>query len=136
MRIVIDTNIIIDYLEEREPFSEHAARILELCEDGSVEGLLTANAITDIYYIVRKIAGREKTSIALRTLCSFLGVAEISRADILGAFDLPIPDFEDALVAQCAKKVKADYIVTRNMPDFAKSQVLAIEPADFLNLLD
>ena len=136
MQIVIDTNIVIDYLEDREPFAENAARLLNLCEEGTVTGMLTANAITDIYYVVHKKVGRERTLDAIKTLCSFLEIADIGKTDIFGAIELDMSDFEDALVAQCAKRVKADCIITRNLTDFKNSPVPAKEPKDFLQEFD
>lgn len=132
MKILIDTNVIIDYLVDRTPFADHAERVLELCRSGDVEGLLTASAVTDIYYVVRKAAGREKTLEAIRTLCSVLDIADVRKTDLLGAMELDMPDYEDALAAQCARRVKADCIVTRNIADFASSPVPAKEPAAFL----
>ncbi len=68
MKILIDTNVIIDYLADRTPFADHAEQVLSLCESGEVDGLITANAVTDIYYVVCKVAGRDKTLEAIRTL--------------------------------------------------------------------
>ncbi|MBS4008605.1 MAG: PIN domain-containing protein [Clostridium sp.] len=132
MKILIDTNIIIDYLADRTPFADHAEQVLTLCESGRVTGLLTANAITDIYYVLRKVTGKEKTLEAIRTLCSILDIIAVGKTDILNAMDFEMPDYEDALAAQCAKRLKAEYIVTRNSTDFVNSPVPTAEPADFL----
>jgi len=135
MKILIDTNVIIDYLADRTPFADLSEQVLTLCESGKITGLLTANAITDIYYVVRKVAGREKTLEAIRTLCSILDITDVGKADILNAMELEMSDFEDALTAQCAKRVKAEYIVTRNNSDYANSPVPALEPAALLTHL-
>jgi predicted nucleic acid-binding protein len=136
MKILIDTNIIIDYLVDRTPFADYAERVLELCRSGEVEGFLTANAVTHIYYVVRKAVGREKTLEAIRTLCSVLDIAYVGKGDILRAMELDITDYEDALAAQCARRIKADCIVTRNIADFVASPVPAKEPAVFLRQFD
>ncbi|MEW5952286.1 MAG: PIN domain-containing protein [Bacillota bacterium] len=132
MKILIDTNVIIDYLADRTPFADHSERVLALCENGKVTGLVTANAITDIYYVLRKVVGREKALEAIRTLCSILDITDVVKADILNARELDMHDYEDALAAQCAKRIKAEYIVTRNSSDYANSPVPAIEPFAFL----
>jgi predicted nucleic acid-binding protein len=132
MRILIDTNVIIDYLADRTPFADLSEQVLTLCESGDVTGLVTASAITDIYYVIRKVAGREKTLEAIRTLCMTLDIVDVGKSDILSAMELGMPDFEDALAAQCAIRAKAEYIVTRNTSDFVNSPVPAIEPAGFL----
>lgn len=136
MRILIDTNVIIDYLVDRTPFADHAERVLELCRSGEVNGFLTASAVTDIYYVVRKAAGREKTLEAIQTLCSVLDIAAVGKSDVLGAMELDMADYEDALAAQCAGRIKADCIVTRNTADFMNSPVPAKEPAAFLTQFD
>ncbi|MEW6540360.1 MAG: PIN domain-containing protein [Bacillota bacterium] len=132
MKILIDTNVIIDYLADRAPFADHSEQVLALCESGEVDGLVTANAVTDIYYVMRKVAGREKTLEAIQTLCSILDIADVGKADILNAMELDMPDYEDALAAQCAKRNKADCIVTRDVTGYANSPVPAKEPAAFL----
>ena len=132
MKILIDPNVIIDYLADRTPFADHAERVLALCGNGKVTGLVTANAITDICYVLCKLAGREKTLEAIRTLCAVLDITDLVKADILNAMELDMHDYEDALAAQCAKRIKAEYIVTRNCSDYANSPVHAIEPSAFL----
>jgi len=129
MKVLIDTNVIIDYLADRSPFADDAFRVLSLCESGRVTGVVTANAITDIYYVVRKVAGRDKTLEAIRTLCAILDIVDVGKSDVQSAMDLSMPDYEDALAAQCAKRVKADYIVTRNVDDYVSSPVSALEPS-------
>jgi len=136
MKILIDTNVIIVYLVDRIPFADYAERVLELCMSGEIEGFLTASAVTDIYYILKKVVGGEKTLEAIRTLCNVLDIADVGKADILGAMELDMPDHEDALAAQCAKRIRADCIVTRNIADFISSPVPAKEPAVFLRQFD
>jgi predicted nucleic acid-binding protein len=95
---------------------------------------ITANTITDIYYLSKKfIQNREEITRALLNLMELLDVVEISGADCIPAFDLNMNDYVDALLAQCAKRSKATYIITRNTKDFKDSPVEAITPADFLN---
>ena len=132
IKFLIDTNVIIDYLADRMPFSDHAEQLIELCEQGKTEGVLTASSVTDIYYILHKNADHEKIIDSLKILFSVLNIAEVGKNDLLRAMESNMDDFEDALVAQCAKKVKAEYIVTRNEKHFANSTVRPISPEDFL----
>lgn len=132
MKILIDTNVIIDYLADRAPFADHAEQVLTLCERGDAGGFVTASAITDIYYVVRKAVGREKTLEAIRTLCSFLNIAEVGKADILNAMEIDMSDYEGALAAQCAKRIKADCIITRDLSDYVGSPIPAKDPVTFL----
>ena len=132
MKALIDTNIIIDYLDDRAPYADNAEIILDLCEKGKLTGVLTASSVTDIYYIMRKIAGREKTLASLKLLFAVFDVAEVGKSDLLRAMELTITDFEDALMAVCAKRVKADCIITRNVRDYTGSPVPAMLPEDFI----
>jgi predicted nucleic acid-binding protein len=130
MKLMIDTNIVIDFLANRAKFADEAEAIIEACADGEIEGVVTASAATDIYYIMRKIIGREKALENLSTLFDVLTVAEVGKKDLLDAMRLDFKDFEDALVAVCAKRIKADFIITRNLKDFRDSPVLSISPKE------
>jgi len=134
MKLLIDTNIIVDFLADREPFAAHSERVIEMCIDGYAEGLLTASSVTDIYYIMRKVSGREAALKRINSLLEILDVVSVGKAELIKAMELDIPDYEDALAAICAKRVKADYIVTRNIKDFKNSSVKAITPKELLQL--
>jgi predicted nucleic acid-binding protein len=130
---MVDTNIIIDYLADQAPFADQAEKIINLCERRELTGFLSASAVTDIYYIMRKIIGHEKTMKSLKLLFSVFEVAEVGKSDLLHAMDAGMRDFEDALVSVCAKRVKAEYIITRNIGDFKISPVLSMQPEAFLD---
>lgn len=132
MRIVFDTNVIIDVLANREPFADDAESVLNLAAQGTVTGAITANTITDIAYLMRKKMNGEAIQTALMGLMEVLDVVEVGRASCIGAFGLHFSDYEDALLAFCAKGWNADFIVTRNGKDFIGSPVPAIAPGDFL----
>ena len=133
MKLMIDTNIVLDYLFDREPFSFHSGKVLELCFDRDAKGILTASAITDIFYIVKKNAGRQKARESLMTLFTGLDIADVGRIDLLRAVEFGDTYFEDALLAVCAKRIKADFIVTRNIIDFSASSVAPIKPEELLS---
>lgn len=132
MKLLLDANIIIDYMADRAPFADDAERIIELCARNTVKGTITASTVTDIYYILRKAASHDVILAGLRKLFSKLEVLDVSKADLLLAMDTDFPDLEDALIARCATKAQADYIVTRNVKDFRHSTVRAVTPAEFL----
>jgi len=134
MKIALDTNIVLDVLARREPFFEQSQAVILLVAEGRVEGAITANAITDMYYILRKHLNKEALKVALRGLMELLGVMEVTGSDCLAALDLPMDDYEDAVLAIGAKNWAADCIVTRNTKDFALSPVKAVTPNDFLKL--
>lgn len=132
MKILIDTNIILDILLAREPFIKSARQLIQLIDDGTVQAYITANSITDIVYIAKKSYSTEEIRSAILALLDQIGVVDVCRSDILAAFDLRFRDFEDALQSACAEKEQMEWIVTRNVKDFADSKVKAVEITDFL----
>jgi predicted nucleic acid-binding protein len=137
VKVLIDTNIIIDVLAKRDPFHEMSAQILRLSETGKIKALISANSVTDIVYILRKyILDKSILTLTVQNLLSIIEVADTLKTDILRAFGLDFTDYEDALQARCAKRIKANYIITRNPSDFANSPVPALSPETFLKEFD
>ncbi|WP_026487299.1 PIN domain-containing protein [Caldanaerobius polysaccharolyticus] len=133
MRILIDTNIVLDVLLHRTDFFDASYNVLKLSSLDKVETLITANAITDIYYILHRAnKDAEKSKEAIVQLMKLMDIADVLASDVMNALSSKVTDFEDALVGAIAKRVKADYIITRNTKDFSNSPVPAIDPKDFL----
>ena len=129
MRIMLDTNIVIDILEKREPFFANSYLVLlNALENGDL-CMMPVSAVTDIAYILRK-SGDVKDK--LLKLSYMISLTDVTADDFNEAVKSDMPDFEDALLAACAKRNKADCLVTRNVKDFAKSPVRAITPKQFL----
>lgn len=133
MRVVFDTNVIIDAVASRKPFCEEAETILLMASKEQIAGYMTANSITDIFYVVRRSLPEAETREIIRSLLYSLEVIDVGGADCWQALTLQIDDFEDALLAACAEKIGADYIISRDS-DFVKatSPVKVITPSDFL----
>ena len=119
MKILLDTNVVLDYFLAREPNKLNTEKIFELIYSGEIEGVLTANSITDIYYIAEKRLGREKTRQTIYYLLMTFFIIPVGGEDCLEAFKNEIPDFEDAVVIACAVRDSVDYIVTNDI-DFQK----------------
>lgn len=135
MVVLIDTNVIIDFLLKREPYSESAAEILRKCAKKELTGYLAFHSIPNIWYILRKVPEKNRRE-WLKDLCSFLHVTGASHEEVLKAIaNEKFADFEDCLQDRCAKSKGARYIITRNMSDFAESEVLAVSPQEFLNII-
>lgn len=133
MKIMCDTNIIIDVLLEREPFIENSYKVLKLCEEHKIEGFVSASSVTDIYYLVRKYThSMELAYRAVGKLLEIVKVCAVTNNDVLIAFQKKAKDFEDCLVATCAKSIHCDYIVTRNKKDFEGLGIPAITPTELL----
>ena len=133
MKIMCDTNVIIDVLLEREPFAENSCKILSLCEEHRVDGFISASSVTDIYYLVRKHT--HSTDLAYKAvgkLLEIVKVCSVTNNDVLTAFQRKAKDFEDCLMAICAKSIRCDYIITRNKKDFEEFDIPLLTPAEFL----
>lgn len=132
MKILIDTNVILDVLCNRADFVEDAKKIFKLCEVNKVDGYISALSVPNIVYIMRKELDSEKTADILEKLSLIFKIADLKGSDIIKAAKVGFNDYEDALQSVCALRIKADYIITRNIKDFAKSKVTAIKPSEFL----
>jgi len=133
MIVLLDTNIIMDALQERSPFDIPAKEILINGQNGKLTCLITANATTDIFYLYSKARDISSANAALDFLLKTYSVVSITHEDCTAAISLPIKDFEDALVAVCAKKANADYIITRDDTFLADaSTVKTISPNEFV----
>lgn len=136
MRIMCDTNIVLDVLMDRDPFAESSSRVLYMCEEQKAEGFVSASAVTDIFYLVRKHTHSVKQAyFAIGRLLSIVKAASVTHDDVLTAFQRQAKDFEDSLVAVCAESASCDYIVTRNKRDFAEFGVRALTPEEFLEVV-
>ena len=133
MRILVDTDVILDYIANREPFASDAYRIMELCISKAFEGCIAAHTVTNLFYILRKALSVKERKAALLKLCRVFTVMGIDEEKILTALENEdYDDLEDCLQGECAKYFKADYIVTRNINDFSVEGAVAILPKDFL----
>jgi predicted nucleic acid-binding protein len=133
MVILIDTNVILDYLISREPFVDNADKILSLCFNEKCSGYIAVHSITNIFYILRRDFSASKRKEMLMELCEFIEVAGIHKKQVLDALaNEDFDDLEDRLQVECARMVNADYIVTRDIADFTGSTIPAVLPEDLL----
>ena len=137
MRTVIDTCVIADALQSREPFCKEAQSIFLLCANRQFEGFLTAKAITDIYYLTHRQTHSDKaTRDVLTKLCALFVLLDTTALDIRKAISAEISDFEDAVMVETAVRSGADCIVTRNTKDYAKAQIAVCTPEEFIQQID
>lgn len=135
MDLVLDTNIVLDHIDRREPFYELSRRTCLLGIVGEADTYISVNMLTDIYYLLRKDYGSQAAQDMIEKNLSFLQLIGISTEDAQKALAARWDDFEDCLVARCAEKIKADYIVTRNVRDFRSSSVEAVTPEELFTRL-
>ena len=128
MTLLIDANILLDVLMDRQPFTKSSSLVWKLCETGLVRGYVSVLSFADIVYIMRKSLSPDKTESLLRSLAQIFLFADLRFKDLQKAAGMRWGDYEDAIQVTAAKAVAADYIVTRNLKDYAQSPVPAILP--------
>ena len=132
MNVLIDTNVLLDYIQQRSDFSA-AAKIVEMCAKREIGGFMAAHSVPNMFFILRKDFSQEERRELLLALTALISVVGIDGAKINSALKQGnFKDFEDCLQSECAKEVNASFIITRNISDYALSTVPAITPADFL----
>ena len=132
MRVLVDTNIVLDYLLEREPYAESAKKIVVACKQKKVIGCIAAHTVSNMFFILRKTYSVEDRRTILKDICKLFDVEGIDRLKIIQALDnSDFKDFEDCLQMQCAKSFRADYILTRNLADYRDSEIACISPEKF-----
>lgn len=136
MKVLIDTNIMIDALTNRDGRSGFSATVIDLCAKQVIDGYVALHSISNMYYILRKQYSDAERRTILKRYNEILKVAEVGNAVVDTAINnTAISDYEDALQYACAETVGADYIVTRNIKDYGKAEIRAISPEELLKLL-
>ena len=135
-KILIDTDVILDFFFDRAPFSENAAKIFSLCELQKVKSYVTPVIISNVYYLLRQTAKHDKVIEKLKMLLSITEVLTVERNTIIQALNSNFKDFEDALQNYAAElNGEIDVIVTRNTKDFKNSSLAVMTPDSFISLL-
>ena len=132
MRVLFDTNVVLDHLLEREPFVDSAEQLLSLVDSGRIDGVICSTTATTIHYLASKAVGAPAAMEYLRKLLAIFDVACVDREVLLRALDAGFSDFEDAVLHEAACNIGAAAIVTRNGKDFAKSTLPVFGPAELL----
>ncbi len=135
MKVLIDTNIILDVLCNRGEFAEDSAKIFKLCEVKKISGYISALSIPNIVYIMRKELDGDKVKEILEKLTLIFDIVDLKADDLKKATMLDFKDYEDAIQSAQAARIKANYIITRNLKDFGNSKVTAIKPSELIERL-
>ncbi len=135
LRILVDLNIAVDVVQVRQPFYTQSALVLDAVANQEVEGFLAAHSITNLFYIVSRLANRQTAVTAIADLLNFFQIAAVDDQVIRHAQTLGWKDFEDAVQMAAVLNANLDYIVTRNPQDFETQPVPVLTPAAFLTLL-
>ena len=140
MKIFIDTNIFIDYFAMRMPFYNSAKKLLAVGFLGEYEMWSGASQLTDIFYLLTNAKESERFTSQqakeeLKKLRQYVNICSLTQSDVDNALNSTWNDFEDACIYQCACKIKADAIITRNKKDFEKSSIHVFDCDEWFSYL-
>ena len=132
MRVIVDTNVVLDVLLARKPFVRTAVQLFELIERGQVEGMLCATSVTTLDHLLTQSLSRAESRETLRRLLRLFEIAPVTRAVIEEALQSRMTDFEDAVVEQAGRLAGAEAVITRDTRDFRQSVIKALAPDELL----
>ena len=135
MKVLFDTNIILDLLLDRRPFVDSVAQLFSKVEQGDLIGCLCATTITTISYLATKAAGGKKARKEIQKLLTLFEIAPVNRAVLQAAIHSGVPDFEDGVIYEAAVFVEADGIVTRDPKGFKRAKIRIFSPGELLQIL-
>jgi len=132
-KVLIDTDVVLDFFFDRQPFAEYAAQLIGLCEANKIEGFLTPVIFSKTYYILRQTAPHNKVIDNLKQLLTITDVLLMDKEVVSNALNSDFKDFEDSLQNFAAMKYgKIDVIITRNIKDFKKSEIGVMTPESYI----
>lgn len=131
MRLLIDTNVLLDVLQEREPYLDEALKVWGYCEDNYIEGYISAMSLINISYIMRKELTPDRMQEIFMALALAFRFADLKFSDVEEAANMKWHDYEDAVQSVTAERINADYIITRNAKDYQNSKVKALTPEEY-----
>lgn len=135
MKVLLDTNIILDYFLERDPFMNDAEALFTQIEAKQIEGYITATTLTDIFYIVRKSKGTQLAKQAVSKLLAGLEICQVDRLILESALALELNDFEDAVQIACAIASNLEAVISRDRNGFAQAPMPTYSPRDIIEQL-
>ena len=135
MKILVDTNVVLDILLKRKDFVEVSQGALEKALTNGDRLFFSSSSVTDVYYLIRKQTGNKEIALnAIKKMAEFLVFAEVNGNCVLAATFSKLSDYEDAVIDAVASNLKADLILTRNGKDFRNAKNKAMSPSEFLLL--
>lgn len=135
MRLLIDLNVVLDVLLEREPHVDAASALWAAIESQRAEGLLASHAVTTLFYLVQKAKTRQAARHMVERILTVFGVAPVDQAVLRQAIALACPDFEDAVCAAAAHAAECDAVVTRDVKGFRGAPIRVLDPKTALAAL-
>lgn len=136
-KIFIDSDVIIDFFSDREPFANPASRIFELNELGIIKIYISAVSVNNVYYIIRKYLGHNLALQIIEDLVEIVEIVSTSKKEIIQALKNDFKDFEDSIQYSCALSIEGiDAIITRNTKDYIKSKIAVFTSENYLKTIN
>ncbi|MBA3011186.1 MAG: PIN domain-containing protein [Desulfobacula sp.] len=136
MNILFDTNVVLDVMLDRAPFSEPASQLLLLVEQGDITGFICATTVTKIHYLATKNLGKDHAKNQIKNLITLFNIAPVNRPVIEDALKSDFSDFKDAVIYHSARHVGAAAIVTRDIKGFKNAELPVYSPTEILKIID
>ena len=132
-KVLIDTDVILDFFFDRQPYAEYSAQVIGLCETNKIKGFVTPVIFSNVYYLLRRTAQHDKVIDNLKQLLGITDVLAMDKEVVTNALNSGFKDFEDSLQNFAAMKHGAiDVILTRNLKDFSKSDIGVLTPESYI----
>jgi predicted nucleic acid-binding protein len=135
VKVLFDTNVILDVLMDRVPFAEDASFLMSMAEKGEIEGCIAATTVTTLIHLIQKALGRNSAAEKIKTLLSIFEPLPVNRGILEAALNSSFKDFEDAVLYEAGRHAGVEYILTRNVKDFRKSELPVSTPTEFMAML-
>src|SRR5690606_13677837 len=134
-KLFVDSDVVIDFFTDREPYANPASELFELNGQGNVKLYLSAVSINNIYYIVRRFLGHKKTLEVVETLTEMTEIVGTTKKEIIRALKNNFTDYEDSVQYSSALTIKdLDAIITRNIKDYRNSSIAVMTTLNFLKM--
>jgi predicted nucleic acid-binding protein len=135
MKVLIDTNVVLDVLINNSAFFSHSKKIFDFAEQKHITGFISASAITDIFYIAQRKLGKKNAKEAIKKVLKVFYPGTVTDNNIYQALDLEWDDFEDSVQFVVGESFAVDFIVTRNVQDFSSGSISAVTPEQFIKII-
>jgi predicted nucleic acid-binding protein len=135
LRVLFDTNVVLDVLLDREPFVTPAAHLFSRVEQGALDGLLCATTITTVHYLASRVVGKERAQEEIVKLLALFEIAPVTRTVLETALTRGFSDFEDAVMHEAARHADVQALVTRDAKDFQKASLTVYSPTELVRAL-
>lgn len=132
MKVMVDTNVVLDVWLVREPYWQESAQLIACIEQKKLKGILCPTTVTTLHYLGKKVLGEKQARLLLKNLLDIFEIGVLSRNVFTQALESSIADFEDAVIEAVSVASKVDMIASRDLKDFKKSKIVVMQPAQIL----